>query len=123
MSVAWAGTGSEMSAEKPPSILELVRKARQNQPDSKSGENSEVSELLDKYGATQDRLWSSFISKQENKSEAEVSMKEFPQWKKGVKYMLQQKLELRSDSNKYYQFVKKWGDDPSKGMIKEDHAR
>jgi len=64
ISVAWTGTKSKTSVEKPPSTWELIRKSRQKKHDSKPGEYNKVSELLDKYAATQDNL-QSFILKSE----------------------------------------------------------
>ena len=71
-----------------------------------------VQSLLDKYIQTQAKLKTSYISKGLDTTIAETSMKNFPQFKKGVKYKSFDKVELRSDSKNYYASYKHWGDNP-----------
>jgi hypothetical protein len=56
--------------DKRPGTWELIRQSRQKQPEQKTAINSKLSELLDKYAATQDLLMKSFRIEYEETSES-----------------------------------------------------
>ncbi|MBN2181813.1 MAG: hypothetical protein JW715_07845 [Sedimentisphaerales bacterium] len=90
---------------------------------SKEEENRlKALELLDKYIATQDKLRTSFISKSEIISKFQVLNRLRPQYKKGTLYEVNRKREIRSDGNRHYSFVKRWGDNAGREPTTEEHS-
>ena len=102
---AWAGAKSELSIEKPPGTWELIQKARQKQTDSKPGEFSKVSELLDKFAETQDKIQRSFIIKTE--SSGKFSYRTRLSERSGETHGLS---EMRFDGDRTNLRTLRWGD-------------
>ena len=78
--------------------------------------------LLDKYTGTQNKLRTSFISKSEITSKFQVSNHLRPQYKKGMLYEENRKREIRSDGNRHYSFIKRWGDNAGREPTTEEHS-
>jgi len=78
-------------------------------PQAIAVENPSVSELLDKYAVTQDKLRSSFIGKIEVSTKFEGVNRGRPSMKRGQVYEMNRKIELRSDGNRCYAYQKIWG--------------
>lgn len=125
----WDLVRQEMTKKTEPN--ELVQSSKSSQPTTsdepvKAAESAKpvvvaetAQSLLDKYAQTQAKLRTSYISKEEDISEAEVSLASQSQYRKGVKYKSIYKMELRSDSENYYSSDKHWGDNPNNPTGKE----
>jgi hypothetical protein len=81
-----------------------------------------ASELLKRFGETQDKLTGSFISKVETTTNWTGFEPLRPEIKPGVEYELCQKTELRSDGGRCYVLIKKWGNSPGRPPRSEDEA-
>jgi len=97
------------TTEKQPSIWELIRKSLQKQPDSKPGEYSKASELLDKYTATRDKF-NSFISKTENTIEFENTPTKSNSRFGYTHLKNYNKIDFRFDGRRSYTRRHYWGD-------------
>ena len=87
---------------------EVVNNALRNESQPESGDIINALELIDKYSQTQAKLRTSYLSKEEDKSEREILSIEHSEFKQGVKYELFEKIEIRTDSKNYYYSHKRW---------------
>jgi len=78
-------------------------------------------ELLDRYTATRNKF-RSFISKAEETVKWHAFVRSRPYIKKGVEYYSHQKVELRSDGNKFFHFSKTWGYALGRGPVSEENS-
>jgi hypothetical protein len=81
-----------------------------------------ASKLLDKYAQTQDMLRSSFISKLEIHTKFEAAAKARPNIRRGKVYENYRRMELRSDGERNYSYIKMWGDRPGLSANTEANA-
>lgn len=113
---------------------ELTKKAEPNEPveSPKSVQPTEsvepakapvttetVESLLDKYTKAVAKYKTSYLSRAEDTSRADISMPSLG-YQKGIMYEVIYKIELRSDSKNYFARRRNWGDRPGFGRITED---
>jgi hypothetical protein len=108
MAVGSARAMPQRPVDKRPGTWELIRKSRQKQPEQKTGVNSKLSELLDKYAENQDKL-KSFICKWETSTQMNARLTEPPYTALSGKSKKFRLTEFCCDGSRYSERIQTWG--------------